>query len=236
MNGSVVSVPQFTVATIAAKCSPFSCSSARRTLKYRDNESRRSGWLSPALASPARHHRVPAHGRAAVRRTRRSRCPRSRRRWRATSSSCSRRSDAPRPTTPPRTTSSRSARSVTSSSCCACPKGPVKVLVEGRARAQIRTSRRLEPFFVCDVEDIEEPDDDAVELAGADALGPGRVRGLRQAQHAHPARDARLGAHHRGAGPAGRHDRRPRRAQAEGQAGAARDRRRPPSGSSGSAS
>src|SRR5215510_1337309 len=31
------------------------------------------------------------------------------------------------------------------------PKGPVKVLVEGRARAQIRSFLETEPFFVCDV-------------------------------------------------------------------------------------
>ena len=44
------------------------------------------------------------------------------------------------------------------------PKGPVKVLVEGRARARIRGFAQSEPFFVCDVEDVEEPDDDAVEI------------------------------------------------------------------------
>jgi ATP-dependent Lon protease len=44
------------------------------------------------------------------------------------------------------------------------PKGPVKVLVEGRARARIRGFAQSDPFFVCDVEDVEEPDDDAVEI------------------------------------------------------------------------
>src|SRR5512132_2590170 len=44
------------------------------------------------------------------------------------------------------------------------PKGPVKVLVEGRARARIRGFSQSEPFFVCDVEDVEELDDDAVEV------------------------------------------------------------------------
>jgi ATP-dependent Lon protease len=44
------------------------------------------------------------------------------------------------------------------------PKGPVKVLVEGRSRARIRGFAQSEPFFVCEVEDVEEPDDDAVEI------------------------------------------------------------------------
>src|ERR1051325_6878442 len=44
------------------------------------------------------------------------------------------------------------------------PKGPVKVLVEGRARARIRGFAQSEPFFVCDVEDVEETDDDAIEI------------------------------------------------------------------------
>ena len=116
------------------------------------------------------------------------------------------------------------------------PKGPVKVLVEGRARARIRGFSQIDPFFVCDVDDVEEPDEDAVEIAGADALGAGRVRGLRQAQHAHPAGDARQRAHDRRAGPPRRHDRRARRAQAERQAGAARDAVAGASASSGSAS
>src|SRR3954462_635541 len=44
------------------------------------------------------------------------------------------------------------------------PKGPVKVLVEGRARARIRGFAQSDPFFVCDVEDVEESDDDAIEI------------------------------------------------------------------------
>ncbi len=40
------------------------------------------------------------------------------------------------------------------------PKGPVKVLVEGRARAQIRAFTQIDPFFMCDVDDLPEPDDD----------------------------------------------------------------------------
>jgi len=46
------------------------------------------------------------------------------------------------------------------------PKGPVKVLVEGRARAKIRGFTKADPFFVCDVEDVEEPIEDAA-LVGA---------------------------------------------------------------------
>jgi ATP-dependent Lon protease len=34
------------------------------------------------------------------------------------------------------------------------PKGPVKVLVEGRARARVRGFHKVDPFFVCDVEDF----------------------------------------------------------------------------------
>ncbi len=44
------------------------------------------------------------------------------------------------------------------------PKGPVKVLVEGRARARIRGFAQSEPFFVCDIEDVEELEDDAAEI------------------------------------------------------------------------
>jgi len=40
------------------------------------------------------------------------------------------------------------------------PKGPVKVLVEGRARANIRGFHQLDPFFVCEVDDVEEPEED----------------------------------------------------------------------------
>src|SRR5688572_15819600 len=44
------------------------------------------------------------------------------------------------------------------------PKGPVKVLVEGRARARIKNFVQNDPFFVCDVEDVEETDDDGVDM------------------------------------------------------------------------
>src|ERR1041385_4539769 len=44
------------------------------------------------------------------------------------------------------------------------PKGPVKAVVEGRARARIRGFAQTEPFFVCDIEDVEESDDDVLEL------------------------------------------------------------------------
>src|SRR5437588_7054281 len=45
------------------------------------------------------------------------------------------------------------------------PKGPVKVLVEGRSRARIRGFRQRDPFFICDVDDLEEPEEDASEIA-----------------------------------------------------------------------
>jgi len=44
------------------------------------------------------------------------------------------------------------------------PKGPVKVLVEGRARARITGFAKSDPFFICDVEDVEEPEDDTAEI------------------------------------------------------------------------
>src|SRR5436190_4452856 len=44
------------------------------------------------------------------------------------------------------------------------PKGPVKVLVEGRARGRIRGFSQVDPFFVCDVDDLDEVDDDGVEV------------------------------------------------------------------------
>ncbi len=45
------------------------------------------------------------------------------------------------------------------------PKGPVKVLVEGRARARVRGFSQVDPYFVCDVDDVEEPDEDSSEVA-----------------------------------------------------------------------
>src|SRR6187549_1876168 len=44
------------------------------------------------------------------------------------------------------------------------PKGHVKVLVEGRARARIRGFAQSDPFFVCDVDDVDETDDENVEI------------------------------------------------------------------------
>ncbi len=44
------------------------------------------------------------------------------------------------------------------------PKGPVKVLVEGRARARIRGFSKIDPFFVCDVEDVDETEEDTSEI------------------------------------------------------------------------
>src|SRR5688572_11207944 len=44
------------------------------------------------------------------------------------------------------------------------PKGPVKVLVEGRARAKIRNFVQSDPFFVCNVDDVDESDDESVEI------------------------------------------------------------------------
>src|SRR5690349_16995986 len=44
------------------------------------------------------------------------------------------------------------------------PKGPVKVLVEGRARARVKGFAQIDPFFVCDVDDVDEPEHDTAEV------------------------------------------------------------------------
>jgi ATP-dependent Lon protease len=44
------------------------------------------------------------------------------------------------------------------------PKGPVKVLVEGRARARIRGFTQQDPFFACEVEDVDEPAEDGADV------------------------------------------------------------------------
>ena len=94
------------------------------------------------------------------------------------------------------------------------PDGTVKVLVEGkRARAHHALRRRPSRSSWCEVEDVDEPRRRRRRGRGADALGAGDVRELRQAQQAHPARDARCSVQHdRRPGAARRHDRRaPRR-------------------------
>jgi ATP-dependent Lon protease len=45
------------------------------------------------------------------------------------------------------------------------PKGPVKVLIEGRGRARIKRFSQTEPFFMCDVQDVIEPIDSSVEIS-----------------------------------------------------------------------
>ena len=195
-----------------------------------------TGWLSAASPPAARHHRVPAHGRAAVRRTRQVAVARSRRRWPATSSCCSQRSVARRPTIPSEEDIFAIGTVGHIIQLLRFPKGPVKVLVEGRARARIRGFAAERAVLRLRRRGRRGARRGRVEIAGAHALGAGRVRGLRQAQHAHPARDARQRPDDRRAGPARRHDRRARRAQAEGQAGAARDAVAGASASSGSAS
>ncbi|HPH68098.1 MAG TPA: endopeptidase La, partial [Kofleriaceae bacterium] len=45
------------------------------------------------------------------------------------------------------------------------PKGPVKVLIEGRGRARIKRFSQTEPFFMCDVQDVIEPVDSSVEIS-----------------------------------------------------------------------
>jgi ATP-dependent Lon protease len=44
------------------------------------------------------------------------------------------------------------------------PDGTVKVLVEGRARARIRSFESHDPFFACQVEAVQEVDEDGVEV------------------------------------------------------------------------
>ena len=45
------------------------------------------------------------------------------------------------------------------------PKGPVKVLIEGRGRARIKRFSQTEPFFMCDVQDVIEPVDSSIEIS-----------------------------------------------------------------------
>jgi ATP-dependent Lon protease len=45
------------------------------------------------------------------------------------------------------------------------PKGPVKVLIEGRGRARIKRYAQTEPFFTCEVQDIIEPVDTGIEIS-----------------------------------------------------------------------
>ena len=116
------------------------------------------------------------------------------------------------------------------------PDGTVKVLVEGVRRAKVKKFLPNDAFFMVEVEEVEEPIEKSVELEAlvrTRALG---LRGLRQAQQAHPARDADAGGEHRRPGAAGRHHRRAPVAQAERQAGAARDGVARPSGSRSSTS
>ncbi len=44
------------------------------------------------------------------------------------------------------------------------PDGTVKVLVEGKQRARIVEYTQTQPFFLCDVEEVPEPDEDDVEI------------------------------------------------------------------------
>jgi ATP-dependent Lon protease len=44
------------------------------------------------------------------------------------------------------------------------PDGTVKVLVEGKRRAEIRSCTQENPYFLCEVEEIEEPAEDRVEI------------------------------------------------------------------------
>jgi len=44
------------------------------------------------------------------------------------------------------------------------PDGTVKVLVEGKQRARIVDYAQTQPFFLCDVEEVPEPDEDDVEI------------------------------------------------------------------------
>jgi ATP-dependent Lon protease len=44
------------------------------------------------------------------------------------------------------------------------PDGTVKVLVEGKSRARIVAFRSHDPFFACEVESVEEPDQESVEM------------------------------------------------------------------------
>ena len=101
-----------------------------------------------------------------------SRSARSKRRWprrtwrvgRATRRSSSPPSARRRPTSRSPRTSSRSARSATIIQLLRLPDGTVKVLVEGKRRASIRSFVQTDGFFTVEVEEIPEVHERSVEL------------------------------------------------------------------------
>ena len=99
----------------------------------------------------------------------------------------------------------------------------MKVLVEGSARARIRGFAQIEPFFVCEVEDVEEPDEDRVESRALMRSVQDVFENYVKLNKRIPPEMLVSGPDHRRPRAPRRHDRRARRAQAQGQAGAARD-------------
>ena len=126
----------------------------------------------------------------------------------ATASSCCARSARPARTSPARTTSTRSGTLGSIIQLLRLPDGTVKVLVEGKSRAQIRRFVTREPFFSCEIEEFAGAGGAGRRGRGAGAHRPHRLRELRQAQQEDAARDAQHRARDPRAGPARRHHRR----------------------------
>ena len=89
---------------------------------------------------------------------------RSRRRWPRTRSCCSRPRRRPRPTIRRTTDIFRLGTIGYIIQLLRLPDGTVKVLVEGKRRARIVSYPQTTPFFLTEVEEIDEPDEKSVEL------------------------------------------------------------------------
>jgi ATP-dependent Lon protease len=140
-----------------------------------------------SAASAARHHRLSAHGRAALRRprevdpaleeamaaTRRSSSPRRRRR---------------RPTTPTPEDIYSVGTVGTIIQLLRLPDGTVKVLVEGKRRAASSASCRTSTVLLVEVE-TSTTGSSPPELEALVRSGPGDLRCLLEAQQADRARD-----------------------------------------------
>ena len=164
-------------------------------VRMSDRHDEKKGPASRSAAAAARHHRVPAHGGAAVRRAREV----DQRARRGDGQGRTRRSSSP-PSARRRPTS-RSPEDIfaigtvgTIIQLLRLPDGTVKVLVEGKRRARIRRFVQTDEFFTVEVEEIAEVARALGRARRADARGAGDVRDLRQAEQADRARDADLGA------------------------------------------
>ena len=200
---------------------------ASATIRTHVRTPRREERPAPRSAlAAARHHRVPAHGRAAVRRPREV----DQRARRGDGSAATRRSSSPRrskaKTNEPTPEDIFAVGTVGHDHPAAAP---ARRHGEGAGRGQAprahpSASPRPTDFFIVEVEEIAEVARAVGRARGADALGARDLRDLRQAQQADPARDADLGADDRRSGaPRRHHRRRTCQLKLDRQAGAPRD-------------